>query len=110
DLPRVPVAEECDIAPADDRSGVSVWIVGDEIREVATAIRNQRAQVSYDSIWIARDGNVNTELTAGTAADKSKASIAKAEISQSEAGEAADAAGDRGVQVGHHLVRITRMR
>ena len=108
DLARIAVTQECNIASVNDWSSVPVGIVGNEIREVATAARNERTQVSYDPIGIGRDGNVNTELTAGAAADKSKAGIAKTKISQSEVGEVAGAAGDRRIQVGHHLVRIAR--
>ena len=109
-LARIAITEKCDIAAVNDRSSVPVGIVGNEIREVATAVRNESAQVSYDPIWIARDGNVNTELAAGAAADKRQARVAKTKISQSEVGEGASATRDRGVQVGHHLVRIGRDR
>src|SRR5438094_8779845 len=107
-MDRIGITEKCDIAAVNDRSGVPRGIAGIEVREVATAARNERAQVSYDAIWIARVRNVNTQLTAGAAADKSKAGIAKTKISQSEVGEVAGAAGDRRIQVGHHLVRIGR--
>src|SRR5205823_14441803 len=108
DLPRVAVANKCDITPADYRRGVSVRIVGDEIREVASAIRNESAQVSYDPIWIGRDSNVNTKLSARSGADESEACVAETKIGHGELGEVANATRDRGVQVGHHLIRIAR--
>src|SRR5207249_5366761 len=95
-LTRIAVAEECDIVPVNDWSSMPVGIAGMKVREEAAAARNERVQVSYNPIGIARVSNVNTELATGAAADKSKAGIAKTKISQSEVGEVASAARDRG--------------